>query len=65
MPLPKSKLQREYTLVQTCDDPALTMLRILIPEYDNTDQHFNKDMVVNDLAVRIKKDEPKKDKNKR
>ena len=65
MPLPKSKLTREYNLIQKLENPTFTKLRILVPEYDNSDQHFNKDMTISFLELRLHQDEPKKDEKKR
>lgn len=55
--IPKSKYSREYTLVEECKDSAFTHMRLIIPEYDNIDSSFYKQINILNLRVGKLKDE--------
>lgn len=56
----KSNFKREYTLVKECDSKEFDRIRIIIPEYENKDESFFKDLDISNLRVSLVKPEKKK-----
>ncbi len=59
-PLTKSNFDREYQLEQVVKNPALSHLRIIIPEYDSTGKAFHKNIKISNISViRLRAKAPK------